>query len=66
MFKDKFDEVLGKVYAIRDEKVCDLNNASKNKFLSVRTQMAIIHPIQAEVDMVNKILSLLINLRKEV
>ena len=65
-FREKFDETLETIYGIRNEKVGDLNKADSNSGINMRTRMAMIHPIQAEIEMVDKILKLLVNLRKAV
>jgi hypothetical protein len=65
-FREKFDETLETIYGIRNEKVGDLNKANSNCSINMRTKMAMIHPIQAEIEMVDKILKLLNNLRKVV
>jgi hypothetical protein len=63
-FRKKFEETLETIYGIRNEKVGDLNRANSNNSLNMRTRMAMIHPIQAEIEMVDKILKLLVNLGK--
>lgn len=65
-FKEEFDKTLETIYGMRNEKVGDLNRADSNKTLNMRTKMAIVHPLQAEIEMVDKILKLLVTLGKSI